>query len=79
LLSASPPAARRQSFPTEALGKSLRVLQFGKQNTTKSLSSRRREYVSGVADRTPAAQNITSLFLTPWTFSAAPHDAAISG
>jgi hypothetical protein len=28
---------------------------LAKQNTTKSLSSRRREYVSGVADRTPAA------------------------
>jgi hypothetical protein len=40
-----------------------------KQNTTKSLSSRRREYVSGAADRTPAAQNITSLFLRPRTLS----------
>jgi transglutaminase-like putative cysteine protease len=43
---------------------------FAKQNTTKALSSRRTEYVSGVADRTPAAQNITSLFLRPRTFSA---------
>jgi hypothetical protein len=43
---------------------------FAKQNTTKALSSRRTEYVSGVADRTPAAQIITSLFLRPRTFSA---------
>jgi hypothetical protein len=32
-----------------------------KQNTTKSLSSRRMEYVSSAADRAAAAQNITSL------------------
>lgn len=31
----------------------------------KSVSSRRSEYVSGVADKTPAAKNTTSLFLTP--------------
>jgi hypothetical protein len=43
---------------------------LAKQNITKSLSSRRKEYVSGTADRTPAAQNITSLFLRPRTFSA---------
>jgi hypothetical protein len=41
------------------------------QNSTKSLSSWRTEYVSGVADRTPAAQNITSLFVRPRTLSAA--------
>jgi hypothetical protein len=41
-----------------------------KQNTTKSLSSRRREYVGGVADRRPAAPNIASLFLRRRTFSA---------
>jgi hypothetical protein len=35
---------------------------LAKQNTTNSLSSQRRKYVSGVADRTPAAQNITSRF-----------------
>jgi hypothetical protein len=44
--------------------------KIAKQNTTKSLSSRRMEYVSGVADRTPAAQNITSRFVGPRTFSA---------
>jgi hypothetical protein len=41
---------------------------------TKSLSSRRRDYVSGVADRTAdrttAAQNITSPLTGPRTFSA---------
>jgi hypothetical protein len=31
-----------------------------KQNTTKSLSLRRREYVSGTADRAVAALNVTS-------------------
>jgi hypothetical protein len=41
---------------TKVLGKCLRVFRLGKQNTTKSLSSRRREYVSGVAARAPAAQ-----------------------
>ncbi len=40
-----------------------------KQNTTKWLSSLRKAYVSA-ADRTPAAQNITSLFVRPRTFSA---------
>jgi hypothetical protein len=44
-----------------AVGKSLRALP--KQKTTKLLLSRRREYVSGAADRAAAAQNITSLFL----------------
>jgi hypothetical protein len=34
-------------FPTEVLGKGLRIFWLAKQNTTKSLSSRRREYVSG--------------------------------
>jgi hypothetical protein len=41
-----------------------------KQNTTKSLSSPRREYVSGGADRATAALNVTSLVLRPRTFSA---------
>jgi hypothetical protein len=41
-----------------------------KQNTTKSLSSRRREYVSGVADKAAAVVNITSLFLRPRIFLA---------
>jgi hypothetical protein len=35
---------------------------LAKQNTTNSLSSLRREYVSGAADRTPAAQNAISRF-----------------
>src|SRR5215467_507474 len=66
LLSGSP----WQTLPTESIGKRLRVFRLGKAEQTKSPSSRRREYVSGVADRTPAAQNITSPFLTPGTFSA---------
>jgi hypothetical protein len=41
-----------------------------KQNTTTSLWSRRMEYVSGAADRRPAAQNITSPFTGSRTFSA---------
>jgi hypothetical protein len=40
---------------------------FAKQNTTKSLSSRRREYVSRAAGNASAAVNITSLFLRPRT------------
>jgi hypothetical protein len=44
----------------------------------RQLSSQRREYVSGVADGTPAAQNITSLFMRPRPFRPqAPGDAAI--
>jgi hypothetical protein len=43
LFSRSPLAARRQSLPSEALGKGLGVFRLAKQNTTKSLSSRRRE------------------------------------
>jgi hypothetical protein len=42
---------------------------LAKQNTTKSLSSWRNEYLSGVADRTPAAQNIPSLFTGSCTLS----------
>jgi hypothetical protein len=61
---------RRQPLPTEPLGKRLRVFRLGKQKTTKSLSSRRSEYVSGVADRTPAAQNISSRSTGSRTFSA---------
>jgi hypothetical protein len=60
--------------PPKALGKGLRVFRICKQNTTKSLSSRRREYVGGVADRTPAAQNITSRFTGSRTFSAGSAD-----
>jgi hypothetical protein len=37
------------------------------RNTKKSLSSRRREYVSGVADRTPVAQNPPDLRAAPTT------------
>src|SRR5215471_5407997 len=35
---------------------------LAKQNTAKSLSSQRMKQVGGEADRTPAAQNITSRF-----------------
>jgi hypothetical protein len=47
-------------FPPKRLAKASASSGLPQQNTTKSLSSRRREYVSGVADRTPAAQNITA-------------------
>jgi hypothetical protein len=55
---AGPRTTRRQPLPTKALGKRLRVC-LAKQDTTKSLSSRHREYVSGPADRAAAAQNMT--------------------
>jgi hypothetical protein len=42
--------------PPKRLAKASASSGLEKQNTTKWLSSRRREYVSGVADRTPAAQ-----------------------
>jgi hypothetical protein len=64
----SPPAARRQ--PPQRLAKASASSGLAKQNTTKSLSSRRTEYVSGVADRAAAALNVASLFLRPCTFSA---------
>jgi hypothetical protein len=41
---------------------------LAKQNTTKSLSSRRREHVSCADDKAAAAVNITSLFLRPPRF-----------
>jgi hypothetical protein len=50
---------RRQPRPTESSAKTFASSSLAKQHTTKSLFSRRREYVSGVANRTPAAQNIT--------------------
>jgi hypothetical protein len=56
--------------PPERLAKASASSGLAKQNTAKSLSSRRREYVCGVADRRPVAQNITSRFLRPRTFSA---------
>jgi hypothetical protein len=37
----------------------------------KSASSRRKEYVSGAADKAAAVLCTVSLFLMPWTFSAA--------
>jgi hypothetical protein len=46
LFSWSPPAARRQPLPTEALRKGFPYSGSAKQNITKSLSSRRRENVS---------------------------------
>jgi hypothetical protein len=69
LFSGSPPAARRQPPSTEAQ-KTSASSGFEKQNTTTSLWSRRMEYVSGVAGRTPAAQNNTSRFTRSRTFSA---------
>jgi hypothetical protein len=48
----------------EAIGKGLRVPGSEKQNTTKSLSSRRREYVSGVVDREPLGRGIAISVLT---------------
>jgi hypothetical protein len=62
------PIANRS--PPKRLAKASASSGLEKQNITNSLSSRRREYVNGVADRTPAAQNITSLFLRPRTLSA---------
>jgi hypothetical protein len=55
-------------FPRSA-PQGLCVFRLGKQ-TTKSLSPRRRGYVSGAADRRPAAQNITSRLTGSRTFSA---------
>jgi hypothetical protein len=45
--------------PPKRLAKASASSDLEKQNTTKSLSSLRVEYVSGVAYKTPAAQNIT--------------------
>jgi hypothetical protein len=56
--------------PPKRLAKASAFPALEKQNTTKSLSSRRREFASGVADRIPAAQNITSRLTRPYTFSA---------
>jgi hypothetical protein len=56
-------------FPPKHLAKTSASSGIAKQNATKSMSSRRREYVSVVADSTPAAQNITSPLLRPRTFS----------
>jgi hypothetical protein len=41
-------------MPTEAIGKGLRVFRLGKQDTAKSLSSRRKQYISSAADRAAA-------------------------
>jgi hypothetical protein len=46
-------------FPPKRLAKASASSGLAKQNTTKSLSSRRRESVRGFADRTPAVQNMT--------------------
>ena len=67
------PSAGCPSSPTalhQALAKASASSGLAKQNTMKSLSSRRKQYASGVPDRTPAAQNITSLFARSRTFSA---------
>jgi hypothetical protein len=50
--------------PAKRLAKAAASSGLAKQNTTTSLSSWRRKRVSGAADRTPAAQNITSRFIT---------------
>jgi hypothetical protein len=62
-----PPVGNR--FPPNRPAKASASCGLAKQNTTTSLSSRRMEYVSGVADRIPAAQNITSRFTRSRTFS----------
>jgi hypothetical protein len=62
------PVAKR--WPPKRLAKASASSGLAKQNTTKSLSSRRREYVSCAADRPAAAANISPLFLRPRTFSA---------
>jgi hypothetical protein len=60
-----PPVGNRS--PPKRLAKASASSGLATQNTTKSLSSHRREYASGVADKAPAAQNIASLF------NEAPH------
>jgi hypothetical protein len=63
--------------PAKRLAKDSASSSLAKQNTTKSLSSRRREYVSCAAGSSAAAVNITSLFLRPAPFrTEAPHDVA---
>ncbi len=62
---------RGQPLPAELLGKRLRVVWLGEQNTTKRRSSRRREYVSWAADKLGATLCTSSLFLKPNTISAA--------
>jgi hypothetical protein len=48
-------AARRNHFPPKRLANASASSGLAKQNTTKSLSSRPTEYVSGVADRTTSS------------------------
>jgi hypothetical protein len=60
----------RNSSLAKRLAKVSASSGLAKQNATKSLSSRRREYVSCAADKAAAAVNITSLFLRPRTFPA---------
>jgi hypothetical protein len=68
LFSAPPPTARWQPLTTEAFGKGLRVFRLNKAEHHEVGVIANREYVSGVADRAAAAQNITL---------EAPRDAAI--
>jgi hypothetical protein len=49
-----PPIGNR--FPPNRRAKTSASAGFAKQNTTKSLSSRRREYESGVAENTGSAK-----------------------
>ena len=66
-------------FPPKRLAKTSASLDLAKQNTTKSPPSQRSEYVSGVADRTPAAQNITSRFTGSRRPGASRHAATCGG
>jgi hypothetical protein len=58
---------RRSRCPPQR-GKGLHLFRLGKAENNQSLSSRHREYLSGVADWTPVAQNIPSLFMRSRTF-----------
>jgi hypothetical protein len=65
--------AGREDPRIYVLRKGVRLCPLGKQNTTKSLSSRRREYVSG-RDRTSTAQKY-NLIVGPTPFRpGAPPD-----
>jgi hypothetical protein len=57
----------RNRFPPKRSAKASASSGLEKQNTTKSLSSRRREYVSGDADKLAAKPRITApiLLLVP--------------
>jgi hypothetical protein len=58
-----------KSLPPKCSANASASSGLDKQNTTTSLWSRRMEYVSGVAERRPAAQKITSRFTGSRSFS----------